>query len=172
MRNFLLILFLFASTLGYAQRKRCSFSYKSIKRPDSVYTQKLVAAIDTLPLKTNYRIEEIPDFILKTLDCWISDDWTIANPGGPFYEADAIGPEPLPSRQLLYMGLNDEYMLIAYVKGGFMLNCPIMLFRFENEKIDSVMYWISNTKEIKTKADVMRFLQRYPKKRPGKIPII
>ncbi|HEX7903653.1 MAG TPA: hypothetical protein VF487_07225, partial [Chitinophagaceae bacterium] len=65
-----------------------------------------------------------------------------------------------PDRQLMYLGLNEQYMLIAYIGDNACWQyCPVMLFRFENKKIISVMYWGSSSEEVKTKEDVLNSLR-------------
>ena len=68
--------------------------------------------------------------------------------------------DSLPSRQLLYVGLNEHYMLLAYNHGGGVIsNTAVMLFRFENKKIRSVKYWYCRNHEARTKVDVIRSLR-------------
>lgn len=163
MRTFSLILFLFfSSTVLFGQKKKCSFAYKSITRPNSKNTQKLIETIDTLQLKTCYQAEEIPEFIINTLECWTGYDWSIANAGSPYYETNVAGPEPLPTRQLMYMGLNDQYMLIAYKRGGLPLNYSTLLFRFEDKKILDVWYWTGPDEKIKSKEDILQYYREQP----------
>ena len=160
MRYFLLCMLLFfVSGTVFCQKKPCPFPYKSITKPDSVETLQLVKTIDTMKLMSYYEVEKIPQFILNTLKCWVNGEWRIARPGGNYNEG-CIVVDSLPSRQLLYVGLNEHYMLLAYNQGGgFFSNTAVMLFRFENKKIKSVKYWYCRNHEAKTKADVIRSLQ-------------
>ena len=41
-------------------------------------------------------------------------------------------------------------------------NCPVIFIKFDCEKIVSVWHWMWFDKEIKTKEDILRSLQRYP----------
>jgi hypothetical protein len=147
--------------LGYGQDKGCSFSFESLILPDSITSLQLLDTIKTIQLKTYNRKGKIPRFIKKALNCW-TDGFDIANPGRAFYATDAIGLWPLPSRQLMYLGLNDHFMLIAYKHGGRGFNCPVIFIKFDNEKIVSVWYWMWFDEEIKTKENILQSLQRYP----------
>lgn len=162
MRTISLILLLFSASFVFGQKKNCSFSYRSINRPNSKSTQKLIKTIDTLNLKTCQQVEDIPDFIVKALECWAGYDWSIANAGCAFYESDVKGPEPLPTRQLMYMGLNDQYLLIAYKRGGQPLNCSTLLFKFEDRKILDVWYWMGFNEALKSKADILQYYREHP----------
>jgi hypothetical protein len=165
MRTFLMILpLIFVLARGYGQGKDCPFAFKSITRPNSMQTQQLIKTLETLKLKTYYQADKIPGFITKALTCWIKGNrwikgWSIADRGGPYNATDII-VDSLPRRQLLYIGLNDQYMLMAYNHGGMASNSPVLLFRFENEKIVSVMYWLTFNERVKTKRDVIKTLKR------------
>ncbi|MCS3801165.1 hypothetical protein [Niastella sp. OAS944] len=53
-------------------------------------------------------------------------------------------------------------MLIAYIGDNICWQyCPVMLFRFQNKKIISVMYWRSISEEVKTKEEVIKYLKCY-----------
>ena len=160
MLYFLLVLFVvFAWGTGFCQQKTCLFPYKSITKPDSVKTRQLVKVMDTMKLTSYYEVEKIPAFILKTLQCWVNGEWRIAKPGGNYNEG-CIVEDSLPNRQLLYIGLNEHYMLLAYnAGGGFFSNTTAMLFRFDNKKIISVNYWYCKNDEAKTKEDVIKGLR-------------
>ncbi|WP_207512582.1 hypothetical protein [Longitalea luteola] len=161
MRTISLILLLFSSTAIFGQKRSCSFSYRKINTPNSKYTQKLVSTIDTLHLKTCRGVEDIPDFIINTLECWAGYDWSIANAGSPYYETGIKGPEAIPARQLMYMGLNDHYLLMAYKRGGLPLNCPTILFKFEDQKILDVWYWGGTNEGIQSKEDILQYCREH-----------
>jgi hypothetical protein len=178
MRYFLLmVVVVFVSVVGYGQGKACSFPRQSISRPDSTKTQQLVKTIAALDLKTYYEADKIPEFIRKAFICW-NEKWTIVNPEpepAPITTRNVApedtalaravifnGRDPFNNleRQLMYMGLNEHYMLIAYIGDNVCWQyCPIMLFRFENKKIISVMYWRGTSEEVKTKEDVIKSLR-------------
>lgn len=110
-----------------------------------------------MKLTSYYEVEKIPEFILKTLKCWTDGQWRIAKPGGNYNEGCII-EDSLPNRQLLYIGLNEHHTLLAYNNGGgWCSNTVAMLFRHENKKITSVMYWYCRN-DAKTKEDVIRSL--------------
>jgi hypothetical protein len=160
MRDYFLLLFLFfASLCALGQKQDCLFSRDSIIKPDQTLTKQLVKTIADIKLISCYETAKIPRFVLNAFKCWSwNNKWTIAEPDGDFNVGCDI-KENLPNRQLKYIGLNEHYMLIAYkYGGGDFSNCPVMLFRFDNEKIISVMYWISNSDRINTKKKVIRSL--------------
>jgi hypothetical protein len=146
---------------GYGQAKECPFSFKSIARPDNMLTKQLVKTIDSLPLQTSDQATKIPGFIKEVLNCWSwKNNWSIADRGQAFNATDMVDLS-LPMQQLLYLGLNKNYMLIAYKHGGLASNCPVLLFRFENEQIISIMYWSTFNEKMKGKRDVIKTLKRH-----------
>ena len=148
----------FGSVAGFGQKKACPFLRTSISRPDSIRTKQLVQSIAAMQLEPFFQVDKIPDFIKKTFQCW-NDKWAIANPDQPYNETDVVEDTTLPWRQLTYIGLNEHYMLMAYKQGGWGTMCRALLFRFDNEKIISVMYWVSTCQEIKTKEEVLKSLK-------------
>jgi hypothetical protein len=150
----------FVSAWALGQEKDCLFPRDSITRPDRLQTKQLVKEIAAMQLTPSYAVKKIPGFILEALKCWTwNKEWSIAEPDGDFNVGCDI-KNNLPNRQLMYIGLNEHYMLIAYKYGGGVIsNIPVMLFRFENEKIISVMYWYSSGREVKNKKDVMRTIK-------------
>lgn len=162
MKYFLLILILFVAICGYGQEKPCGFDRNSIVMVDSLTSIRLLDTIRNSSLNAYNRKEKMPLFIQEAFDCWVKE-WGIANPGRPYYATDAIGWRSLPRRQLMYLGLTDHYMLISYKHGGLAFNCPMLLFKFENEKILSVWYWVGFNEEIKTKEDILKYYNcQYP----------
>jgi hypothetical protein len=161
MKYFLLILpLIFVSAVGLGQGKACPFPLKSIARPNSIETQQLVKTIDSLSLQAYDSVAKIPAFIKEVLNCWSwKNNWSIADRGQPFNATDNVDLS-LPMRQLLYLGLNKNYLLIAYNHGGFASNCPVLLFKFENEQVISVTYWGTFNEKIKGKKDIITTLRR------------
>jgi hypothetical protein len=160
-RIFLFILFLFVMISGYSQKKECPFAFESLILPDSIYSLQLLDTIKSIPLKTCNRKDQIPPFIQEALDCW-TGKFDIANPGRAFHSTDVVGWRSLPHRQLMYLGLSDHYLLIAYKHGGRGFNTPVIFFKFDNEKIVSVWYWMLFDKGMTTKENILQSLQGYP----------
>ena len=162
MKYFLLMLpLVFMSIAGFGQKNACPFPRQSIIRPDSQETQQLVKMLDSLTLQTYDQATKIPMFIKEVLNCWSwKNNWSIADKGQPFNATDVIDTS-LPNRQLLYLGVNENYLLIAYNHGGgFASNCPVLLFRFENKQVISVMYWSTFNEKMRGKRDVIKTLRR------------
>jgi len=162
MRYFLMLLLFVTSFRGlYSKEKPCAFSFESLILPDSITSLRLLDTIKNIPLRAYNRKGKIPGFIKEALNCW-TGKFDIANPGHAFYATDAVGWWPLPHRQLMYLGLSDHYMLIAYKHGGIGFNCPVIFFKFDNKKILSVWYWMWFDVEMNSKENILRSLQRFP----------
>lgn len=138
-----------------------------------------------MQLTACYEVDKIPVFVKEAFICWNSR-WLIVNPDSVLIKIDSVllsdqrprNPDDTvlspafvanllkskntfnPDRQLMYLGLNEQYMLIAYIGDNICWQyCPVMLFRFENKKIKSVMYWRSTSEKVKTKEDVLKSLR-------------
>jgi hypothetical protein len=190
MRYLLLVVFLtFASAWVFGQEKNCPFCRDSIIKPDRVQTKQLVKQIAAMQLTPYHEVDKIPAFIKEAFICW-NNEWKIVNPEPEtaHIKIDSVlsfgrrtrNPDDSvlalasataisisgskkafkPDRQLMYLGLNEQYMLIAYIGDS---NCwqyyPVILFRFENKKIISVMYWRGSSEEVKTKEEVLKSLR-------------
>lgn len=163
MRYFLLIFFLFfVRSLGYGQEKACSFSYDSIIYVDSVTSLQLLDTIKGLQLTAYKNIDKMPACIQEAMDCLVGEKFRVARVGGPYYCCCSVGFRNLPRRQLMYLGVNDRYVLITYKRGGSALFCPMMLCQYDKEKISAVWYWIGFDTEIKTKEDILKYFMYYP----------
>jgi hypothetical protein len=170
MRYFFLMLFLFfVCSPGYSQKKECPVSYDSIIVVDSVTSLRLLDTIRGLQLTSYQKTDKIPTCIQEAMDCLLAEKFRVARVGGPYYCCCSVGFRNLPRRQLMYLGVNDRYVLITYKRGGSALFCPMMLFQYEKEKIGAVWYWVGFDTEIKTKEDILRYFIYYPemdKERP------
>lgn len=166
------------------KEKGCLFRRDSIIKPDRVQTKQLVKQIAAMQLTAYHEVDKIPAFIKEAFICW-NKDWKIVNPEPKtvpikidsvvsqtgqtratdtftIYAVNIIRSRNTfnPKRQLMYLGLNEQYMLIAYIGDNICWQyCPVMLFRFENKKIVSVKYWRSTSEEVKTKEDVLKSLR-------------
>jgi hypothetical protein len=164
MRYFFLIkLLFFVPSWGHSQEKTCPFIIDENVFVDSVTSQRLIDTIKALPFKSYRRKGKIPRFIKKALAC-SEGDFRIASRGHAFNATDAPGlfGGLLPFRQLMYLGLTDDYMLLSYKHGGRGFNCPTILCKFNNKKIISIWCWLGFSKETKTKEDILQSLQYYP----------
>lgn len=163
MKYFLLVLLLvFVSVAGFGQKKACSFVKDERVFVDSVTSLRLLDTIRALPFTSYRRKGKIPRFIKEALAC-SEGDFRMASRGHAFNATDVVGPFGLlPSRQLMYLGLTDRYMLLCYQHGGIGLSCPIILVQFDNKKIVSLWSWLGFYKEIKTKEDILNSLRCYP----------
>jgi hypothetical protein len=151
------------SEWGYGQKRACPFVIDKAIFVDSVTSLRLLDTIRTLPFRTYHRKGKIPRFIIKALVC-SEGSFRIASRGHAFNATDVMGPlgTLLPSRQLMYLGLTEHYMLLSYKHGGMGLNCPILLVKFSNKKITSLWSWLGFSEELKTKENILNYLTCYP----------
>jgi hypothetical protein len=163
MRYFLLCMLLFFVLLqGFCQKRAGIFPRGSIIMPDSLYSCRLLDTINNIPFKAYNRHGKIPKFIKRTFNNW-AGRVNIANPGWPVNIGCSRGLLSFmwPNNQLLYMGLHKNYMLIVYKGGTIGTSSPIILFKFDKNKITNVWYWLGFMYEVRSKEAVIEHLGYY-----------
>jgi hypothetical protein len=161
MRPFLIvILLILLSTFTFAQRKECDFSIDSVKIQRNENLQAFIDALQVTEFKTANKKKLIPKFIKRTLNCW-TNDFDIANPGRRYQVTDVHiwTIKGLPRRQLTYLGLSDQNIVMTYKKGGFAKGNNILLFKFVNKKITD--FWAGGNADVDSKEEVLYFLTHH-----------
>ncbi|MBO9198634.1 MULTISPECIES: hypothetical protein [Niastella] len=161
-KYFFMLPLLFWAAGGYGQEKSCPFVITADIFIDSITSCQLLDTIKALPFKTYNRKGKMPRFIKKSLKC-TEGDFRIANPGHPYNVSDAIGPFGflLPFRQLMYLGLTKQYLLMAYKKGGIGTSTSTLLVKFEHKKILNMWCWLGISEEVKTAEEIILCLEWY-----------
>src|SRR5689334_7736777 len=113
MRYFLLVLLLlFVCVRGFSQKQPCPFPLDSIVMVDSVTSLRLLDTIRGLQLTSYNKIDKMPACIRDAMNCISEGEFRVARVGGAYYCCCSVGWRNLPRRQLMYLGVNDRYMLI------------------------------------------------------------
>lgn len=84
----------------------------------------------------------------------------IADVGGKFEATDFLVDTTLPRRQLLYLGISKNIVLLAYNLGGMSCTERILIFRLQGSSIQD--FWTGGVKERQrqtTKEGILHYLQ-------------
>jgi len=118
----------------------------------------LIKELEKSNLKEKKRVKEIPNTIWKTLNKMTSDNFSIADFGEKWQVTDVV-IEELPKRQLVYLGLGDNIILLAYYSGGIGESEHILIFKHKNQQVIGLRY--ANTlHDLKTKNEILKFLKK------------
>ncbi len=128
----------------------------------------LTTEVENAELKESKSISDIPVFIFEALNNWAHDSFSIANPGEKWQVSDIVGYPYLPWRQLVYLGVGSNIMLMAYYRGGVGVSEKMVIVKYENEKI--IDFWAGFTfKDPATKHEIIEVLKNYNSEIPRKI---
>jgi hypothetical protein len=161
------------------------FTIKPFKvDPDTVklniQLKLFIQQLDTSVLKEFNTVPEIPKYILSYLDSTCGG-FDIASPGEEWQEGcivmgksiqtstldSATGKvtitttfdtsQPLPHRQLVYFGVNDNIALMVYKTGGFGTCGHILILELLNKKV--IKEWHGTTfEDLSSKASILQYL--------------
>lgn len=95
---------------------------------------RLISKVETTELRIYPKYESTPSFVKMFLDSLAGTEFRIADPGEDWQATDVVEGN-LPDRQLVYLGVGQEVMLLAYNKGGIGMSERILIIRFENSCI-------------------------------------
>jgi hypothetical protein len=128
----------------------------------------LTIEVENADLKESKNISDIPVFIREALNNWAHDSFSIANPGEKWQVSDVVEYPYLPWRQLVYLGVGSNVMLMTYYHGGIGVSKKILIFKYENGKI--IDFWSGYTgKDFTTKQKIIKTLKNYSDELSGKI---
>ena len=101
----------------------------------SILTNKnldgLISKVETADLTLYSEFESAPGFIKLFLDSLVGTEFRIADPGEDWQATDLILEKALPDRQLVYLGVGQDAMLLTYNKGGIGMSEKILIIHFE-----------------------------------------
>jgi hypothetical protein len=133
MKTVLAAAFLFLWVAGTAQKK-CPPDLDSVKMMTRADFISLIDTLQDLNFSDKSKRINIPKFITRALNCWKKDKFRIVNPGKPYNNTDAI-VRNIPTRQLNYFGVNENFMLLSYNHGGFGSHSHVLIFQYSNNTI-------------------------------------
>ena len=161
MRTIILILVLIVSDKIFCQTN-CNYKIDTSKIIHNQNLQRFIDSLSDKDLITKNNISNIPEAVKKAINCW-KKEFSIANPDQPYQATDAMNKgKRLPWRQLIYLGRDENYMIITYKHGGFVTLYQILLFKFNQEKV--IDFWGGSGGYFKNKKEVLTYLNRIKNK--------
>jgi hypothetical protein len=143
-----------------------------------------LAALDTAAILGNYRLDHwlaeaqktplvahrssqaLPAGVRSFLERITGETFTLANPGEKYQETDVVYERGLPARQLVYLGVGDSLVLMAYYLGGYGVSERVMLFKMREQKV--VDFWTGFVRgKGTTKEHILQYLQEYKDRKWG-----
>jgi hypothetical protein len=137
MKALFLSTFLFIIAGAGFSQKKCTVNLDSVLTKSRGTLTEFADSLANQKFEVKTRRKNIPRFVRKTMKCWFSE-FKIADVGKSFNPTDAVWNN-LPRRRIKFLGLNNEYMILAYEQGGIGKTDHIDLIKFKNRKI--LNYW-------------------------------
>lgn len=150
--------------------------------PDSIRAAQRVArayVLDTLALITSRNLptlltqaeetnlvsytsaEAVPPVVQAFLDSRgdVDRPFIMADVGAPFEKTDAIMDETLPMKQLVYLGVSPQLVLVSYYSGGMGLVQDVVIVQLQGLRIRDVWHgYVQN--DPKTKEELLEQVVR------------
>ena len=139
--------------------------------------------IDTAAVLTNRRLDQLlteadqtdligyqsatalPPVIAAFLERTQQEPVPIADVGGAYQSTDLVMGD-LPRRQLTYLGIGGNVVLLAYNLGGFGVSERVLLFQLKDGEIAD--FWTGSVKgNCHTKEAIIRYLREHKDQRWG-----
>jgi len=100
--------------------------------------------------------QNIPTFIKEQLDCLTKDKFSLANPNEE-YRCCCTSSLELPARQLQFLSLSDNTLLMTYLTGGWGVSTSIILAKIKDKKIIDIWTGYGFPK-FKSKEEVIKHI--------------
>ena len=147
-KGILMIISIVFWALSFSQMN-CEVKIDSNSNQLDFFIEELTAA-EILSKKDK---NDIPNFIHNALECLIEEEFSIANSDEPF-NGSCIHYDSLPDRQIDYLGISPEYLLMTYtIAGGGGSTGHILIIKYHKERIQTLwkgFSWIPLTKRDMT----------------------
>jgi hypothetical protein len=159
MIKFAILLLLFRTSAEAQQQP-----YFEVNSPATVTNANLpnlIIELNEEQLHEKNRKKYIPGYIKQALNKW-TGRFQIANPGKKYQEGCIVeykwGFIQAPIRQLNYLGISDNFVVLIYKKGGFGSSQFILVFKTSKNKIND--FWVGSYYSNSTKqADIIEYLK-------------
>ena len=158
-----LIIFFLTLFIAETSHGQCDYKLDSQKIVTHRNLDALLNLVETTKLVTKNNKNFIPFFIIQQINCWLTkteivDSFTIANPKEPYNNTDLI-ITGLPDRQLVYLGVSKNLLLLTYHYGAGAGTHNIMIVKFTGSKI--LDFWVGQAAKLKSKKAVLTWLRKY-----------
>lgn len=116
----------------------------------------LLYLAERLPLVSYASAQALPPVVAGFFQARGSADWPfrLADVGAPFTETDVILDSTLPMRQLVYLGVSPDLVLLSYYSGGVGLSQRVVIFQLQGHTIQDLWNGYVNG-DPKTKEELL-----------------
>jgi hypothetical protein len=163
MKSIVFVFSLAVSLHAFAQ-KNCDYRIDTAKILLNKNLDAFLVKIKNKTFSVSYDKKDIPSFIKKQLDCW-TQNFSIANPKEPFNVTDFYDKK-LPDRQLLFLALNNELLIMTYIRGGRAKQTHILFVKFQNNKILDLWTGVCD-QDLKSKNEILDYIKTHRHKSFG-----
>ena len=126
---------------------------------------QLLTAADQANLASYQSAKALPPVIAAFLKRVQREPVAIADVGQA-YEATDVDDGRLPSRQLMYLGIGGNVVLLAYNLGGFAVSERVLLFQLKDGEIAD--FWTGHVEgNCHTKEAIIRYLREHKDQKWG-----
>jgi len=101
----------------------------------------------------------IPPFIKESLDCLAGGDFSLCNPGQEFINS-CTSPRNLPHRQLQYLGISKNMLVMIYLTGTIAIETRIILISFYGKAILDIWAGYDNDGKTRNKNQLISVLKK------------
>lgn len=140
-----------------------SYLHHQIKIDENIINRNynlpfLITAINNDSIIEKQKVEEIPLFVKSFLDSVSHDGFSIANLNQNWQVGCCVDEkENLPRRQLVYLGIGNNILLMSYLTGGFAVGNHLIIIKFKDKKI--IDFWTKAIHpELNNKIEIQSFL--------------
>jgi hypothetical protein len=126
---------------------------------------RLISKVETTELTVYSQFNSTPSFVKEFLKRLIGTKFRIADQGEEWQATDVVQGD-LPDRQLVYLGVGQDVMLLAYNKGGIGVSERILIIHFEQSCIKD--FWCGGVlTELTDKNQIVNHLKENKDKHWG-----
>lgn len=126
---------------------------------------QLLTEVDQTNLTSYQSAKALPPAIATFLEQAHQEPAAIADVGQA-YESTDVDDGSLPSRQLTYLGIGGDVVLLAYNLGGFGVSERVLLFQLKDGEIAD--FWTGYVRgQRHTKAEIIRYLREHKDQKWG-----
>jgi hypothetical protein len=135
---------------------KCDFKIDTAKILAHLELEPLLSEFQTDSFKISVDQKDIPYPIRKQLNC-LTRGFSIANPGKPYQMTDVI-VQKLPRRQLVFLAVNKNMLVITYLMGQMGLPRKILIVKFNKNNISNL--WSGQGfNDLNSKEGIIQFIR-------------
>ncbi|MDO7876067.1 hypothetical protein Q5H93_15085 [Hymenobacter sp. ASUV-10] len=140
-----------------SQEAITSYSIDTAAILKNIRLDALLADVQSANLLPQKAVSNLPSVVNNFLHEKV-EDFAIVNPEEDFQSTDIMTGN-LPRRRLMYLGVADDIVLLAYELGGFGLSERVLIFKLNEHQITD--FWTGSVKgKLQTKDEIVTYLRK------------